>query len=147
VRLPMVVAQETTTRRQTMNKGWRAAVAVAVGGAALLSSGTAFANDADVIKTGACSLGSTWKLKHSPENGQLEVEFEVDQNVADQTWKVTLTTNGQEILRTTAVTDQESGSFDVDTLTANAAGADRTLAVAKNRATGEVCRGRVTSDF
>jgi hypothetical protein len=130
-----------------MNKGWRAAVAVAIGGAALLSSGTALANDADVITTGTCSLGSTWKLKHSPENGQLEVEFEVDQNVAGQTWKVVLTTNGNEILRTRAVTNVESGSFDVQALTANAAGVDRTVATAKNPATGEVCRARVSSDF
>ena len=41
----------------------------------------ASAGDRDVIREGPCSGRSDWKLKLSPEDGRIEVEFEVDQNV------------------------------------------------------------------
>ena len=49
-------------------------------GAAMLSlpAGVA-AKDGDVIREGNCTGRSDWKLKLSPENGRIEVEFEVDQ--------------------------------------------------------------------
>ena len=47
-----------------------------------------------VIKTGNCSMSSDWKLKAKPDNGRLEVEFEVDQNRNGQAWNVTLKHNG-----------------------------------------------------
>jgi hypothetical protein len=43
------------------------------------------AKDGDVIREGNCSARSTWKLKASPENGRIEVEFEVGQNVVGRT--------------------------------------------------------------
>ena len=48
-------------------------------GAAMLSlpAGVA-AKDGDVIRTGSCSGRSDWKLKLSPEDGRIEVEFEID---------------------------------------------------------------------
>jgi hypothetical protein len=132
-----------------MNKRQRAAAAVTIGSAVLLSSGVAWANDADVIRTGECSLGSDWKLKHSPENnGQiLEIEFEVDQNVVGDVWKVQIRTNDVLVERTRATTVAPSGSFEVNEMIANPAGPDSTVAIARNTETGEVCRGRVTSDF
>jgi hypothetical protein len=49
---------------------------------------TAQAKEGDVIETGSCSARSDWKLKLSPDNNRIEVEFEVDQNKAGQDWKV-----------------------------------------------------------
>ena len=57
----------------------------------------AHANGGDVIRRGNCSGSSDWKLKLSPEDGRIEVEFEVDSNVAGQTWQVRITKNGNQI--------------------------------------------------
>jgi len=95
----------------------------------------------DVVKEGPCSGASDWKLKLSPEDGQLEVEFEVDQNVVGDTWKVQMKDNGTLIFRGQAVTKGPSGSFEIRTLTADQAGTDTVVAVAKNLSTGETCKG------
>ena len=63
----------------------RFAAATALVGAVMAVAPMASANDADVIRRGACSGGSDWKLKLSPEDSRLEVEFEVDSNVNAQT--------------------------------------------------------------
>ena len=67
------------------------------------------ANDDDVIRTGSCSGASDWKLKLSPEDGRLEVEFEVDQNVVGDTWRVRLLRNGELFATTRATTTAPSG--------------------------------------
>lgn len=104
----------------------------------------AFANDADVIATGPCSGASDWKLKASPENGGIEIEFEVDQNVVGDTWKVVIRQNGTRIFRGQATTTAPSGSFEVRRVTNNQAGADHFTARARNLSTGETCQGAVT---
>ena len=63
----------------------------------------AHANEDDVIRRGNCSGSSDWKLKLSPEDGRIEVEFEVDSNVVGQTWQVRLTKNGNQIFSGTRV--------------------------------------------
>jgi hypothetical protein len=88
----------------------------------------------DVIREGSCSGTSDWKLKLSEENGALEVEFEVDQNVVGDVWKVQLLRNGERF-------------FQGRQVIADPAGPDTVRAIAKNPATGEVCRGTATSDF
>ncbi len=80
------------------------------------------------------------------DDGRIEVEFEVDQNVVGQTWQVVITDNGTRVVKTTATTTAPSGSFDVERRTANLAGTDRFVAKATNPATGETCRGVVASD-
>jgi hypothetical protein len=97
-----------------------------------------------VIVRGACSGASTWKLKLKHEDGRIEAEFEVDQNRVGRRWRVVLRRNGAVVLRTTRVTRAPSGSFEARRLLANAAGPDRVVAVARARATGEVCRGVAT---
>jgi hypothetical protein len=101
----------------------------------------AMAKDGDVIKRGACSRTSDWKLKLGPENGKIEVEFEVDSNRVGQTWHVRLTQNGTQIFSGTRVTKAPSGSFTVRKLTANKAGTDTIRGRAVNAATGETCVG------
>jgi hypothetical protein len=101
----------------------------------------AFAKDGDVIRQGACSGTSDWKLKLSPENGRIEVEYEVDSNHVGQTWRVRLFENGNRIFAGKRMTQGASGSFTVRVLAANHAGSDAFKARATNVANGEVCGG------
>ena len=118
-----------------------------VGVAALLTlsvagAGPALAKDGDVIRRGACSGASDWKLKLSPEDGKIEVEYEVDSNKVGQTWQVRIVKNGNVIFRGARETKGASGSFTVRLVTANTAGSD----VFRARAThaDEVCAGSAT---
>ncbi|MFI5393514.1 MAG: hypothetical protein ACHQY1_07250 [Myxococcota bacterium] len=108
----------------------------------VVGSAAAHANPADVIRRGNCSGSSDWKLKLSPEDGRIEVEFEVDSNVAGQTWQVRLTKNGNQFFSGSRVTRGASGSFDLRRVTSDPAGDD----VIRARAThaGEVCAGSAT---
>jgi hypothetical protein len=100
-----------------------------------------FAARRRVTKSGPCSAASTWKLSLKPDAGQIEVQFEVDQNVVGDTWNVRMTDNGTQIFKGKRVTQAPSGSFEVRKLTANLAGTDHIVGKATNPATGEVCRG------
>jgi hypothetical protein len=99
------------------------------------------AKDGDVIRRGSCSAASDWKLKLSPENGRIEVEFEVDTNRIGKTWNITLKRNGNVFWSGQRTTTAPSGSFEVRKLTANGAGTDSFVARAVNPRSGEVCRG------
>jgi hypothetical protein len=112
--------------------------------AAVLGVGTAAAKDGAIIKTGKCSAASTWKLKLSPENGKIEVEFEVDQNVNGQTWNVTIKDNGVVAAQGSAITRAPSGSFEFRRVIANKLGPDNIVAQARNARTGESCTGSAT---
>ena len=128
-----------------MQKGIRLILAGLVAATILAVTPAAFARQgAGVQKTGACTAGSTWKLKAKPDNGKIEVEFEVDTNVNGQTWNVSLRDNGNVFFKGTRVTQPPSGSFTVHRRTANRAGSDQIIGRAANPSTGEVCRGAVT---
>jgi hypothetical protein len=126
-----------------MNRSFTMKVgAVALSGAALLAAASpALAKDGDVIREGACSARSDWKLKASEENNRIEVEGEVDSNVNGQKWRWKLLHNGNVSARGTATTEAPSGSFDVRRLMVDLSGEDRIGFRAKNPNTGEVCRG------
>jgi hypothetical protein len=111
-------------------------------GVMAVGSTAAVAKDGDVIRTGSCSGNSDWKLKLSPENGKIEVEYEVDSNKVGQTWQVRIVKNGNVIFRGARETKGASGSFTVRLVTANTAGDD----VFRARAThaDEVCAGSAT---
>jgi hypothetical protein len=114
-------------------------------GMALLSvPAGAAAKDGDIIRAGNCSGATDWKLKLSPENGRIEVEFEVDSNRNGQTWNVTLKRNGNVFWQGTRTTQAPSGSFEVRRLTNNGAGPDTIVGRAVNQRSGEVCRGSAT---
>jgi len=102
---------------------------------------TASAKDGDIIRRGDCTVRSDWKLKISPEDGRIEVEFEVDQNRSGQTWNVKLKRNSRVFWRGTRRTQPPSGSFEVRRLTRNGAGTEKIVARARNPRSGEVCRG------
>jgi hypothetical protein len=109
-----------------------------------MSAPAAQAGSGDVIRTGSCSAASDWKLKLSPEDGRIEVEFEVDQNVVGDTWRVRFFRNGTLFATARATTRAPSGSFEVRRLANNGAGTDAFRVRAANLGTGEVCVGRAS---
>ena len=115
-----------------------AAIAATLIGAVALPA-TAAAGD--IIRQGSCSGSTDWKLKVKPDNGRIEVEYEVDSNVVGQTWRVRIAKNGTSVFAGSRVTQAPSGSFEVRLWTADGAGVDRFRAAAKNPATGETCVG------
>ena len=127
-----------------MRKGTKAVMAGLMT-AALMTSVAPFAvaNDADKIREGNCSGRSDWKYKASPENGRIEVEYEVDQNRNGDTWKVRLRHEGDLFFSGSRITKAPSESFEVRRVVGNRAGTDNFRARAVNQRTGEVCRGTV----
>jgi len=120
-----------------------------IGIAGTLAAGIAAAAPASakggtaVTKSGTCSSASVaWKLKAKPNNGLIEVEYQVDSNVVGQTWSWTLADNGVKVASGNATTVAPSGSFTVRRNIANKAGADKIVGSAK---WGTVtCTGSVT---
>lgn len=110
----------------------------------LAGASPAMAGDDDVIRRGSCSGSTDWKLKLSPENGRIEVEYEVDSNQVGQDWKVRIFRNGDRIFRGTRTTRAPSGSFEVRLVTSDPVGSDNFTARARNPETDEVCRGSAT---
>jgi hypothetical protein len=95
---------------------------------------------AAVTARGACPGADGWKLKAKHDDGRVEVEFEVDTDVAGQVWKVALTDNGASIFKGTRTTGLRG--LQVEVHPADRVGADRIHAVA-TRGT-HVCVGSVT---
>jgi hypothetical protein len=110
----------------------------------LVPEGMASAGQDDVIREGSCVKASDWKVKVSPENGRLEVEFEVDQNVSGDRWRVRIRHDGDLAFRGTRMTHGASGSFTVRIVENDTAGSDVFRARARNLSTDEVCAGSAT---
>ena len=118
------------------------ATLVVVGALAFASlGGVALAGQNDVIERGGCSGSSDWKLKVSPDNGRLEVEFEVDQNVSGDTWRVRIRHGDTVAFRGSETTGGASGSFEIRIVEDDLAGTDTFRAKARNLSTDELCRG------
>ena len=119
-------------------------VTALLGASLLMIAPAAYAGGGgEVIRSGSCSGHSDWKLKVKPDNGRLELEFEVDSNVNGQSWNFRIKQNASRIFIGTRITHGPSGSFHVNRRPNNAAGTDRFVARATNPATGETCVGRV----
>ena len=103
-----------------------AAVAVSAAWGASAKSGPR------VIKSGSCGGSVTWKLKLKSDDGRLETEFEVDQNVVGKRWNVVLKRNGSVVFRGARVTRAPSGSFTVRELLRRAAGGTTVVATARS---------------
>jgi hypothetical protein len=95
----------------------------------------------DVIRTGSCNGASDWKLKLSPEDARIEVEFELDQNVSGDEWRLKIRHNGDLVFRGRRTAGGASGSFEVRIIEDDLAGLDRFRARARNLSTDEVCSG------
>lgn len=128
--------------------GLRAAVAVTIAAGlvgALAPAASAGGGSAGaVIARGACSGPSEWKLKGAPDNGRIQVEYEVDA-VARQRWHVTLADNGRVVADVIRVAGGRSLSFTVRALPRNVPNRpDMITARAVNLVTGERCGGSIT---
>jgi hypothetical protein len=94
-----------------------------------------------VVKAGSCTDGAHWKLKVKNDDGRLEVEGEVDSNVAGQTWSWRIKDNGSVAASGSTKTGGRSGSFSVERKIANRAGTDKVTFRATHG--GEVCSGSI----
>jgi hypothetical protein len=98
------------------------------------------ARPADVRRTGTCTGASAIKLKLGGEDAGLEAELEVDQNRAGVPWRVTLSRGSRVVLTRVARTRAPSGSFEVRHVLRGAGSGARVSGLARNPASGEVCR-------
>jgi len=110
---------------------------------AMAPTASARADTVRVATQGHCSGQASWKLHVAPENGRLQVEFEVHQATAGDRWAVRIRENGA-ALWSGSRTVQGDGSFDVKHLARNTTGSDRFAARPTNASTGEVCAGKAT---
>ena len=124
----------------------RSTLALATAAAMLVApAGPAFARGGDDVirRSGSCTSNSNWELKGKHDDGLLEIEYEVDQNINGRQWRVRLTDNGERIFRGRRTTTAPSGSFTVEIRRPNLAGPDVIRARAVDTVTGEICRGRI----
>jgi hypothetical protein len=118
--------------------------AIALAGVAALGVGAPAVAGSSVDREGNCSNRSEWRLKASDQDGRIEVEGRVDSDIAGQRWRWKMLHNGEVSARGRATTDGSGGSFRVRRLMVNIPGDDHIGWRAKNRASGEVCRGNLT---
>ena len=139
----------TSSRTSTLTAGGRAlaaaltlsALSLGIVGAGATSASANDDDDDRVLVTGRCSAGAEWKLKVKTDDGRLEVEGEVDSNVAGQRWRWTLRHNGSVSDRGVGTTTARSGSFEVERKIVDLAGTDRVVFRAVRD--GQTCRGVV----
>jgi 2-methylaconitate cis-trans-isomerase PrpF len=112
-------------------------------GAALVAIPATSAKDGDVLVRGTCTSASSSKLELSPEDGIIEVEFEVDQNRNGVRWTIVLRRPARVLFQGTRITRGPSGSFELRRVVSDTAGGDRIIARATSPA-GEVCRAAAT---
>ena len=94
---------------------------------------------------GVCSAASTSKLKVKADNPSvIQTEFEVDQNVVGDVWKVTISDNGSVVAHAKKTTAAPSGSFTVRKRIPDLAGTDMITAAATNVSTGETCSATIS---
>ena len=111
---------------------------------ALAIPATAPASDDDIESAGQCTGGTTSKIKVKPDDGRLEVEFEVDQNQTGDRWKVKLKDNSEVVFKGSATTGGRSGSFEIERKIPNKSGTDSITGTARNTDGGERCAASVS---
>lgn len=100
-------------------------LAAALVGAVIAAPTAAHAGDDDrVERRGSCSGSASWKIKAKPDDGRLEVEAEVDSNVAGEAWTWVLRHNGSRSAAGTSRTTGASGSFSIERRSVDAPGTD-----------------------
>jgi len=118
---------------------------VAVGTlAAVAVPGIASAKGGGVSSPGHCSGSSTSLLKAAPNDGAIEVQFQVDENVVGDTWRIVLHDNGTVVARGKRTTVAPSGSFEFRRQIPDLPGTDTIKAKATNLTTAETCKATVS---
>jgi osmotically-inducible protein OsmY len=113
-------------------------------GLVAVSGASAAASDDEVRNAGTCTESSSSKIKVKPDDGRIEVEFEVDQNKSGDKWKVKIKDNGEAVVKEVMTTRGPSGSFSLERKIADQAGSDEIVGKAKNKSTGERCTASAT---
>jgi hypothetical protein len=104
----------------------------------------AASSDDEIRNAGDCSGSSSSKIKVKPDDGRIEVEFEVDQNKSGEKWKVKIKDNGEVAAKEVMTTHGASGSFSLERKITDQAGSDKITGVAKNKSSGERCTASAT---
>jgi hypothetical protein len=105
----------------------------------------ASANGGDEVRRrGSCSGSADWRLRARPDDGRIEVEARVESGHSGRTWHWRILHDGGVSSRGTATTSGSSGSFEVRRRLVNLSGPDQIGFRAKNRHSGQVCRGSLT---
>lgn len=110
-----------------------------VGGVAV--AGPADAKAGRVEKRGSCSPSGSWKIKAGPQDGKIEVEYEVEHVRSGQTWRVVIKDNG--VTKSSVTRTARLRAFSVRKVIANRAGTDVISVKATNLTTGATCSGSV----
>lgn len=105
-----------------------------VGLLAVASAPAASAKSPRVIETAQCGPVFT-KLKVSPEDGGMEVEYELDQNRTGKRWSLRMSLDGQQVASGSRVTAGRSGSFEWRVVTADPAGTNTWTVTARRGST------------
>lgn len=138
----MSTTADSRQPRRAARIGIAALAAVALGPA--LAAAPAQASGGDAVRAqGRCSAGAAWELKAKHRDGRIEYELEVDSNRNGQRWRFVVRDNGVRVASGFRRTRAPSGSFSVERRTANRAGGDTLRLVARHRASGQTCRGRL----
>lgn len=109
----------------------------------------AFAHDGHdhaLVRQSACGGGVKSKISASPENGRIELEYEVDNAQPGDTWKIVIRKNGAVILRTQKRVNA-AGNAEVRVLTPNGNGNERIKATATRVGGGGSCAANVVVNF
>jgi hypothetical protein len=113
-------------------------------GALAIPGGASASDDDEIRNAGQCTGGTSSEIKVKPDDGRLEVEFEVDQNQTGDRWKVKLKDNGDVVFKGSAVTGGRSGSFSIEKKIPNRSGTDTIRGTARNTDGGERCAAKVS---
>jgi hypothetical protein len=120
-----------------------AAVAALVA-ASIAIPASASAGDGRIVRRGACTGPSDWRLEVREEDGaRLRVRLEIEGGRSGQDWHLFLSDNGMNIFSGTR-TSGSGGHVEVRVRTTDRSGADAVKAAANNVVTGESCTGRAT---
>ena len=121
----------------------RTAVAALLAASIALPS-AASAGDGRIVRRGACTGPSDWKLDVRLEDGaRLRATLEIEGGRSGQDWHVFMSDNGTRIFSGTR-TSVSGGHLEVRVRTTDRRDSDLVKAAANNVVTGESCTGRAS---
>jgi hypothetical protein len=122
----------------------RRAIVVGLLATVIVTPPAASAGDGRIVRRGACTGPSDWKLDVRKEDGaRLRVTLEIEGGRFGQDWHVFLSDNGTNIFSGTR-TSGSGGYLEVRVRTTDRSGPDAIKAAANNVVTGESCTGRAS---